>query len=108
MKKKRTAHFSVEDIIRNEFKKPVSRGTIGKDANGLLWAYGVILKDYLYCVEVIKIDLGAHRAERIKDKENSYEQREDANAYITGLIKEILPVDPRTADTNVAFLTRTK
>ena len=101
MKKKKTAHFSVEDIIRNEFKKPVSRGTIGKDANGLLWAYGVILKDSLYCVEVIRVDLETHKTERIKDKERSYEQREDANAYITGLIKEILPVDPHTADINV-------
>jgi len=33
MKKKKTSHFSVEDIIRNEFKKSLSRGTIGKDAN---------------------------------------------------------------------------
>ena len=101
MKKKKTAHFSVEDIIRNEFKKPVSRGTIGKDANGLLWAYGVILKDSLYCVEVIKIDLETHKAERIKDKGNSYKQKEDANAYITGLIREILPMDSHTAKTNV-------
>jgi hypothetical protein len=95
MKRKITSHFSVEDIIRNEFKKPVSRGTIGKDSNGLLWAYGVILK------EVIKIDLETHKAERIKDKESSYEQREEANAYITGLIKEILPMDSHTAKTNV-------
>jgi hypothetical protein len=101
MKRKKTSHFSVEDIIRNEFRKPVSRGTIGKDANGLLWAYGVILKDSLYCVEVIKIDLETHKAERIKDKESSYEQREDANAYITGLIKEILPMHSHTAKTNV-------
>ena len=108
MKRKKTSHFSVEDIIRNEFRKHLSRGTIGKDANGLLWAYGVILKDSLYCVEVIRIDLESHETERIKDKESFYELREDANAYITGLIKEILPVDPRTADTNVAFLTRTK
>jgi hypothetical protein len=101
MKRKKTSHFSVEDIIRNEFKRPLSRGTIGKDANGLLWAYGIIRKDSLYCVEVIKIDLGTHKAERIKDKESSYEQREDANAYITGLIKEILPMDSHTAKTNV-------
>jgi len=101
MKRKKTSHFSVEDIIRNEFKKPVSRGTIGKDANGLLWAYGVILKDSLYCVEVIRIDLETHKVERIKDKESSYEQREDANAYITGLIKEILSMDSHTAKTNV-------
>ncbi len=101
MKKKKTAHFSVEDIIRNEFKKPVSRGTIGKDANGLLWAYGVILKDSLYYVEVIRIDLESHKTERIKDKESSYAQREDANAYITKLIKEILPMDSHTAKTNV-------
>ena len=101
MKRKKTSHFSVEDIIRNEFKKPVSRGTIGKDANGLLWAYGVILKDSRYCVEVIRIDLETHKVERIKDKESSYEQREDANAYITGLIKEILSMDSHTAKTNV-------
>lgn len=101
MKRRKTSHFSVEDIIRNEFKKPVSRGTIGKDADGLLWAYGIILKDSLYCVEVIRIDLETHKAERIKDKEGSYEQREDANAYITGLIKEILPVDSHTAKNNV-------
>lgn len=93
MKRKQSSHFSVEDIIRAEFKKPVSRGTIGKDANGLLWAYGVVLKDSLYCVEVITIDLETHEAERIKDKESSYEKREDAAAYITGLIKEILPVE---------------
>ena len=101
MKRKKTSHFSVEDIIRNEFKKPVSRGTIGKDANGLLWAYGVILKDSLYCVEVIRIDLETHKAERIKDKESSYERREDANAYITGLIKEILPIESHAVKTNV-------
>ena len=101
MKRKKTSHFSVEDIIRNEFRKHLSRGTIGKDSNGLLWAYGVILKDSLYCAEVIKIDLETHKAERIKDKERSYEQREDANAYITGLIKEILPLDSHTAKTNV-------
>jgi hypothetical protein len=91
MKKKKTSHFSVEDIIRHEFKKSLSRGTIGKDANGLLWAYGVLLGDSLYRVEVITIDLEAHKVERIKDKERSYEQREDATAYIQGLIKEILP-----------------
>lgn len=98
MKRKKTSHFSVEDIIRHEFRKPVSRGTIGKDAQGLLWAYGVILKDALYTVEVLRIDLETHQAERMKDKERSYEQREDANAYITGLIKEILPMDSDTAD----------
>jgi hypothetical protein len=91
MKKKKTSHFSVEDIIRNEFKKPLSRGTIGKDADGLLWAYGVLLRDSLYWVEVITIDLETHKVERIKDKESSYEQREDATAYIKVLIKEILP-----------------
>lgn len=91
--KKKSSHFSVEDIIRNEFKKPVSRGTIGKDANGLLWAYGVVLKDCRYCVEVITIDLEAHTVERIKDKESSYEQMADATAYITGLIKGILPIE---------------
>lgn len=91
MKKKKTSHFSVEDIIRNEFKKPLSRGTIGKDADGLLWAYGVLLRDSLYWVEVITIDLETHKVERIKDKESSYEQREDATAYIKGLTKEILP-----------------
>ena len=89
--KKRSSHFSVEDIIRTEFKKPVSRGTIGKDANGLLWAYGVVLRDSLYCVEVITIDLETHNVERIKDKESSYEKREDATAYITAMIKDILP-----------------
>ncbi len=93
MKRKKASHFSVEDIIRNEFRKPVSRGTIGRDAHGLLWAYGVILKDSLYCVEVITIDLETHKVERIKDKESSFEQREGANAYITELIKEIRPVD---------------
>lgn len=93
MKKKKTSHFSVEDIIRNEFKKALSRGTIGKDANGLLWAYGVLLRDSLYWVEVITIDLETHKVERIKDKESSYEQRKDATAYIKGLIKEILPMD---------------
>ena len=91
MKKKKTSHFSVEDIIRKEFKNPLSRGTIGKDANGLLWAYGVLLRDSLYWVEVITIDLETHKVERLKDKESSYEQREDATAYIKGLIKEILP-----------------
>jgi hypothetical protein len=91
MKKKKTSHFSVEDIIRKEFKNPLSRGTIGKDANGLLWAYGVLLRDSLYWVEVITIDLETHKVERIKEKESSYEQREDATAYIKVLIKEILP-----------------
>ena len=101
MKRKKTSHFSVEDIIRNEFRKHLSRGTIGKDANGLLWAYGVILKDSLYCVEVIRIDLESHKTERMNDKESSYAQREDANAYITGLIKETLPMDSLAAKTNV-------
>ena len=91
-KRSKSPHFSVEDIIRTEFKKPVSRGTIGKDANGLLWAYGVVMKDSLYCVEVITIDLETHKVERIKDKESSFEQRADATAYLTGLIKDILPV----------------
>ena len=91
MKRKKTSHFSVEDIIRNEFKKPLSRGTIGKDADGLLWAYGVLLRDSLYWVEVITIDLETHKVERIKDKESSYEQREDATAYIKRLTKEIPP-----------------
>ena len=95
--KKKSSHFSVEDIIRNEFKKPLSRGTIGKDANGLLWAYGVVLKDSRYCVEVITIDLETHEVERIKDKETSFEQREDASAYITELIKEIRPIDSPAA-----------
>jgi hypothetical protein len=90
--KKKSSHFSVEDVIRSAFRKPVSRGTIGKDANGLVWAYGVVLMDSLYCVEVITIDLETHKVERIKDKESSYEQRADANAYITSLIKEILPI----------------
>ena len=93
MKKKKTSHFSVEDIIRTEFRKFLSRGTIGKDANGLLWAYGVLLRDSLYWVEVITIDLETHKVERIKEKESSYEQREDATAYIKGLTKEILPMD---------------
>jgi hypothetical protein len=93
MKQKKTSHFSVEDIIRTEFKKSLSRGTIGKDVNGLLWAYGILLRDSLYWVEVITIDLETHKVERIKDKERSYEQREDATAYIQGLIKEILPMD---------------
>jgi len=101
MKRKKTSHFSAEDIIRNEFRKPVSRGTIGRDAHGLLWAYGVTLKDSLYCVEVIRIDLETHKTERIKDRECAYEQREDANAYITGLIKEILPLDSHTPKTNL-------
>ncbi len=90
--KKKSSHFSVEDIIRSEFKKPLSRGIIGKDANGLLWAYGVVMKDSHYCVEVITIDLETHKVERIKDKEISYEQRADATAYITELIKGILPI----------------
>jgi hypothetical protein len=93
MKKKKTSHFSVEDIIRTEFKKSLSRGTIGKDAHGLLWAYGVLLRDALYCVEVITIDLETHKVERIKDKEISCEKREDTTAYIKGLIKEIHPTD---------------
>jgi hypothetical protein len=101
MKKKKTLHFSVEDIIRTEFKKSLSRGTIGKDANGLLWAYGVLLRDSLYRVEVITIDLETHKVERIKDKESSYEQREDATAYIQGLIKEILPMDSHTAKIDI-------
>ena len=101
MKKKKTAHFSVEDIIRTELRKSLSRGTIGKDANGLLWAYGVLLRDSLYRVEVITIDLETHKVERIKDKESSYEQREDAIAYIQGLIKEILPMDSHTAKINI-------
>lgn len=90
--KKKTSYFSVEDVIRSEFRKPLSRGTIGKDAKGLLWAYGVALKDSRYCVEVITIDLETHKVERKKDKESCYEQRADAAAYITGLIKEILPI----------------
>jgi hypothetical protein len=90
--KKKSSHFSVEDIIRNEFRKPVSRGTIGKDANGLLWAYGIVLKDARYCVGVITIDLETHKVERIKDKELSFEQMADAKGYITGLIKEVLPI----------------
>jgi hypothetical protein len=80
--KKKSSHFSVEDIIRSEFKNPVSRGTIGKDTNGLLWAYGVVLKDSRYNVGVITIDMETHKVERIKDKESSYEQRADATAYI--------------------------
>jgi hypothetical protein len=94
MKSKKTSIFSVEDIIRNEFKKPLSKGTLGKDANGLLWAYGVLLRDSLYWVKVITIDLETHKVERINDKETSYEQREDATAYIQGLIKEIVPMIP--------------
>jgi hypothetical protein len=90
--KKKSSHFSVEDIIKNEFRKPVSRGTLGKDADGLLWAYGVVLRDSLYCVEVITIDLETHKVERIKDKERSFEQMADARAYITGVIKGILPI----------------
>ena len=90
--KRKSSHFSVEDIIRSEFKKPVSRGTLGKDANGLMWAYGVVLKDSLYCVQVITIDLETHKVDRIKDKEQSFEQMADARAYITGVIKGILPI----------------
>jgi hypothetical protein len=90
--KKQSAHFSVEDIIRSEFRKPVSRGTIGKDINGLLWAYGVVLKDSLYRVGVITINMETHAVERIKDKESSYELKADATAYLTDLIKEILPI----------------
>ena len=101
MKKKKTSHFSVEDIIRTEFRKSLSRGTIGKDANGLLWAYGVLLRDSLYRVEVITIDLETHKVERIKDKESSYEQREDATTYIQRFIKESLPMDSLTATINI-------
>lgn len=90
MKKK--AHFSVEDIIRHEFRKPVSRGTIGKDAEGLLWAYGIVMKNSRYQVEVITIDLETHEVKRQPDKESSHEQRADATACISGLIKEILPL----------------
>jgi hypothetical protein len=89
-KKSKPSHFSVEDVIRNEFRKPVSRGTIGKDANGLIWAYGVVMKDSRYCAEVITIDLETQQVERIRDKESSYEHRADAAAYISGLIKGIL------------------
>jgi len=92
-KKSKSSHFSIEDIIRNEFKKPLSRGTLGKDADGLLWAYGVVMKDSRYCAEIITIDLETHKVERIKDKESSYEQMADATAYITGLIKGILPIE---------------
>ena len=91
-KKSKSSHFSIEDIIRNEFRKPVSRGTIGKDANGLLWAYGVVMKDSRYCAEIITIDLEDQKVERIKEKESSYEHKADATAYISGLIKGILPV----------------
>jgi len=91
-KKSKASHFSIEDIIRNEFRKPLSRGTIGKDAKGLLWAYGLVMKDSRYCAEIITIDLETHEVERIKDKESSYEHRADATAYISGLIKGILPV----------------
>ncbi len=90
-KKSKSSHFSVEDIIRNEFRKPVSRGTIGKDANGLVWAYGVVMKDSRYCAEVITIDLETQKVERIKDRESSYENRADATSYISGLIKGLLP-----------------
>jgi hypothetical protein len=92
MKSKKTSIFSVEDIIRNEFKKPLSKGTLGEDPKGLLWAYGVLLRDSLYQVKVITIDLETHKVQRIKDKESSYEQREDATAYIHELIKEICPI----------------
>jgi len=90
--KKQSSHFSVEDIIRTEFKKPVSRGTIGKDINGLLWAYGVVHKDSLYRVGIITINMETQAVQRIKDKESSYELKADATAYLTGLIKEILPI----------------
>ena len=93
MKKKQMTHFSVEDIIKNEFKKPLSRGTIGKDTHGLLWAYGILLRDSLFWVQVITIDLETHKVERIKDKERSCERRDDANAYIKGLIKEIILIN---------------
>jgi len=93
--KKKSSHFSVEDIIRDEFKKPVSRGTIGRGADGLLWAYGVVVKDSLYCVKVITIDLETHKVEQMKGKERSFEQMAVARAYITGLIREILP--PRSS-----------
>jgi len=33
-----------------------------------------------------------HSVERIKDREGLYEQKADATAYLTGLIKEILPI----------------
>jgi hypothetical protein len=88
---KKRSHFSVEDVIRHEFKKPVSRGTIGKDSNGLLWAYGVVMKDSLFSAGVITIDLETHTVKRQLDKEQAFEQRADATAYISGLIKEILP-----------------
>jgi len=91
MKKKKTSYFSVEDTIRHEFRKSLGRGTIGRDAHGLLWAYGVFLSDSLYRVEVITIDLETHSVERIKSREISSEQKEDTTAYIKGLIKEILP-----------------
>ena len=90
--KKQSSHFSVEDIIRSEFRKPVSRGTIGKDVNGLLWAYGVVLKDSLYRVGIITINMETHAVQRISDKEGSYELKADATAYLTDLIKEILPI----------------
>lgn len=32
--KKKSSHFSVDDIIRSEFRKLVSKGTISKDGNG--------------------------------------------------------------------------
>lgn len=95
--KKQSSHFSVEDIIRREFRNPVSRGTIGKDIDGLLWAYGVVLKDSLYNVGVITINMETHAVERIKDKESSYELKVDATAYLTRLIKEILPIQPMSS-----------
>ena len=70
---------------------------IGKDAHGLLWAYGVLLRDSLYWVEVITIDLETHEVQRIKEKEISHEKREDATAYIKELIKEILPQQENTS-----------
>ncbi len=92
--KKQSSHFSVEDILRTEFRKPVSRGTIGKDINGLLWAYGVVLKDSLYRVGVITINMETRAVERMKDRESSYELKADATAYLSSLIKEILPIQP--------------
>ena len=90
--KKGSSHFSVEDIIRSEFRKPISRGTIGKDSNGLLWAYGVVLKDSRYAVGIITINMETHAVQRIRDREGSYEQKAEATAYLTGLIKEIQPL----------------
>ncbi|MBI5103089.1 MAG: hypothetical protein HZB33_14835 [Nitrospirae bacterium] len=102
MKRKKASHFSVEDIIRREFRKPVSRGTIGRDAGGLMWAYGVILRDSLYCVEVIGIDMESHETKRLSEREKSFERREEANAYITGLKREIRPTVPETATADAA------